>query len=186
MFDLSSSKLLLLGIIALLVVGPKDLPGLLRSVGRYVGMMKRQAAEFRHQFDEAMKESELAELKQQVQDFGRETQSALNEAETSFRQEMASVESEAQKSLAAIDEAANAAMVTDAGGAVPPPAAETTPALAAPDVFETLAPSDASAAVQAEPSSVPAAEATPPARSAETRAEQKALATEPTVARAGV
>ena len=59
MFDLSSSKLLILGIVALIVVGPKDLPILLRTIGKYVGMIRRQAAEFRSQFDEAMRESEL-------------------------------------------------------------------------------------------------------------------------------
>ena len=60
MFDITSSKLLILGIVALLVIGPKDLPALLRTIGKYVGIIKRQAAEFRAQFDEAMRESELA------------------------------------------------------------------------------------------------------------------------------
>ncbi len=47
MFDITSSKLLLLGIVALFVVGPKELPALLRTVGKYMGMIRRQAAEFR-------------------------------------------------------------------------------------------------------------------------------------------
>ena len=106
MFDLTSSKLLLLGIIALLVVGPKDLPGLLRTVGRYVGMIKRQAAEFRTQFDDAIKESELADLKKEVETFGREAETAVREAETSFQQEVDSVQAEANKTLEAIDKAA--------------------------------------------------------------------------------
>ena len=59
MFDITSSKLLILGIVALLVIGPKDLPALLRTIGKYMGIIKRQAAEFRAQFDEAMRESEL-------------------------------------------------------------------------------------------------------------------------------
>src|SRR5215471_12981446 len=67
MFDFTSSKLLILGIVALLVIGPKDLPALLRTVGKYVGIIKRQAAEFRAQFDEAMRESELAELRKSVE-----------------------------------------------------------------------------------------------------------------------
>ena len=41
MFDLTSSKLLILGIIALLVVGPKDLPILLRTIGKYMGMIRK-------------------------------------------------------------------------------------------------------------------------------------------------
>ena len=54
MFDITSSKLLILGIVALLVIGPKDLPALLRTIGKYMGMIKRQAAEFRAQFDETL------------------------------------------------------------------------------------------------------------------------------------
>ena len=60
MFDFTSSKLLILGIVALLVIGPKDLPALLRTIGKYMGIIKRQANEFRAQFDEAMRESELS------------------------------------------------------------------------------------------------------------------------------
>ena len=108
MFDLGTTKLLLLGIIALLVVGPKELPGMLRTIGRYVGMMKRQAAEFRTQFDEAMKESELADLKQQVQDIGREAKSAVDEMQSTLTKEAESVQAEANKTLAAIDAEANA------------------------------------------------------------------------------
>ena len=67
MFDITSSKLLILGIVALLVIGPKDLPALLRTIGKYMGIIKRHAAEFRAQFDEAMRESELDELKKEVE-----------------------------------------------------------------------------------------------------------------------
>ncbi len=110
MFDLSSTKLLLLGIIALLVVGPKDLPAMLRTIGRYVGMIKRQAAEFRSQFDDAMKESEIADLKKQMEDFGREAETAVKDAETAFHSEASALETEAGKTLAEIDKVANADM----------------------------------------------------------------------------
>ena len=46
MFDITSSKLLILGIVALLVIGPKDLPALLRTIGKYMGIIKRHAAAF--------------------------------------------------------------------------------------------------------------------------------------------
>ena len=51
MFDITSTKLLIIGVMALLVVGPKDLPVLLRTVGKYMAIIKRQAAEFRTQAD---------------------------------------------------------------------------------------------------------------------------------------
>lgn len=80
MFDLTSSKLLILAVVALLVVGPKELPGLLRTVGKYVGMIRRQANEFRAQFDEAMRESELAEIKKDFEKLGQETKATLDDA----------------------------------------------------------------------------------------------------------
>jgi sec-independent protein translocase protein TatB len=89
MFDLTSSKLLILGIVALLVIGPKDLPALLRTIGKYVGMIKRQAAEFRAQFDEAMRESELAELKKSVESMEQETAAAMREAQSSVEKQLA-------------------------------------------------------------------------------------------------
>ena len=126
MFDLGTTKLLLLGVIALLVVGPKELPGMLRTIGRYVGMMKRQAAEFRTQFDDAMKESELADLKQQVQDIGREAKSAVDEMQSTLTKEVDSVQVEANQTLAAIDAEANA-MTADAHAHAPVAASEAPP-----------------------------------------------------------
>ncbi len=77
MFDITSSKLLLLGIVALLVIGPKDFPALLRTIGKYVGIVRGHAKEFRAQFDEAMRESELADLKKDVENIARETEASL-------------------------------------------------------------------------------------------------------------
>lgn len=80
MFDITSSKLLLLGIVALLVIGPKDFPVLLRTIGKYVGIIRGHAKEFRAQFDEAMRESELDQLKKEVEKIAHETESSMNEA----------------------------------------------------------------------------------------------------------
>ncbi len=79
MFDLTSSKLLILAIVALIVVGPKDLPILLRTVGKYLGIIRRHANEFRAQLDEVMREAELQDLKKEFEDVGREVQSTMEE-----------------------------------------------------------------------------------------------------------
>ena len=89
MFDFTSSKLLILGIVALLVIGPKDLPALLRTIGKYVGIIKRQAAEFRAQFDEAMRESELAELRKSVESIQQEAETAVQDAQSSVESHLA-------------------------------------------------------------------------------------------------
>jgi sec-independent protein translocase protein TatB len=91
MFDITSSKLLILGVVALLVIGPKDLPALLRTIGRYMGIIKRQAAEFRAQFDEAMRESELEQLKKEVETLGSTTEEHMRAAERSVEAELGAV-----------------------------------------------------------------------------------------------
>jgi sec-independent protein translocase protein TatB len=63
MFDIGGGELLVIGIVALVVIGPKELPGLLRTAGTAMGKVRRMAAEFRSQFDEAMREAELEEAK---------------------------------------------------------------------------------------------------------------------------
>ena len=58
MFDLDISKMIIVGIVALAVIPPKDLPRVMRTVGQAVGKMRRMAAEFQGQFMEAMREVE--------------------------------------------------------------------------------------------------------------------------------
>ena len=58
MFDLDVSKMIVVGIVALAVIPPKDLPRVMRTVGQYVAKMRRMAAEFQGQFMEAMREVE--------------------------------------------------------------------------------------------------------------------------------
>jgi sec-independent protein translocase protein TatB len=62
MFDVASSEFLLVILVALLVIGPKDLPKVLRVVGKWVGKARGVAAQFRSGFDEMVRQSELEEL----------------------------------------------------------------------------------------------------------------------------
>jgi sec-independent protein translocase protein TatB len=57
----------IIGVLALIVVGPKDLPVLMRKVGRFVAHMRAMAAEFRASFDEIARQSELDELRREVE-----------------------------------------------------------------------------------------------------------------------
>jgi sec-independent protein translocase protein TatB len=92
MFDITSSKLLILGVVALLVIGPKDLPALLRTIGKYVGIIRRHAADFRAQFEEAIRDSELDQLKKDVETIGTEAQSSLSEVEQTVNKEVAAAQ----------------------------------------------------------------------------------------------
>jgi len=61
MFDIGWGELLLIGVVALIVIGPKELPGALRTLGQWMGKLRRMASEFQGQFQEAMREAELAD-----------------------------------------------------------------------------------------------------------------------------
>src|SRR5947209_12607300 len=63
-FDIGWGELVLIGVVALIVIGPKELPATLRTVGQYMTKIRRMAAEFQGQFQEAMREAEMADLKQ--------------------------------------------------------------------------------------------------------------------------
>jgi sec-independent protein translocase protein TatB len=78
MIEIGWGKLLLIGIVALLVIGPKELPAVLRAVGQWMTKLRRMAAEFQSQFQEAMREAELAELKKQVDEMSNKAQSYTN------------------------------------------------------------------------------------------------------------
>lgn len=67
MFD-SWGELLVIAVVALVVVGPKELPQLLRTVGRWVGQARRMAGEFQSQVNEAMREADLDDVRKHVDD----------------------------------------------------------------------------------------------------------------------
>ena len=68
MFEIGWSELLVIGIVALIAIGPKELPGVLRMVGQWMGKVRRMASDFQSQFHEAMREAEMGDLKKQVDD----------------------------------------------------------------------------------------------------------------------
>lgn len=68
MFDIGWSELVVIGVVALIAIGPKELPGVLRMVGQWMGKARRMAAEFQGQFNEAMREAEMADIKKSFDD----------------------------------------------------------------------------------------------------------------------
>jgi sec-independent protein translocase protein TatB len=63
MFDIGWSEFAVIAVVALIAIGPKELPGVLRMVGQWVGKARKMASEFQGQFQEAMREAEMADLK---------------------------------------------------------------------------------------------------------------------------
>jgi sec-independent protein translocase protein TatB len=72
MFDIGWSELLVIGVVAIIVVGPKELPRLMRTFGHYLGKVRHMAADFQRQFEEAVRDSEMDEVRKAMQDFHAE------------------------------------------------------------------------------------------------------------------
>ncbi len=68
MFGLGWGEIVVIGIVALIAIGPKELPTVLRSVGHWMGKIRRMANEFQGQFQEALREAELTDLKKHAED----------------------------------------------------------------------------------------------------------------------
>ena len=79
MFDIGWSEFVLIAVVALIAIGPKELPGVLRMVGQWMGKARKMAAEFQSQFQEAMREAEMADLKKSFDEV-REAASSFSPA----------------------------------------------------------------------------------------------------------
>jgi sec-independent protein translocase protein TatB len=67
MFDIAWGEFVVIAVVALIVIGPKELPTVLRTIGQWTTKIRRMAAEFQGQFQEALREAEMADLKKEVE-----------------------------------------------------------------------------------------------------------------------
>ncbi len=136
MFDIGWSELLVIAVVALIAIGPKELPGVLRMVGQWMGKARRMAAEFQGQFQEAMREAEMAELKKGFDDV-REAATSITSGNV-----MTSLQKDVNDALQIGDiEKPPEVKPADAPAALPPasesdtPVIPTTPAAPTPETF---------------------------------------------------
>ena len=80
MFDMSWGEIMVIGGVALVVIGPKDLPKALRTVGQMTTKVRRMASEFQSQFNEAMREAELEDVRKEVEGLNRSVSTATSTA----------------------------------------------------------------------------------------------------------
>jgi sec-independent protein translocase protein TatB len=139
MFDIGWSELLVIAVVALIVIGPKELPGVLRSVGYWMGKVRRMAAEFQGQFQEAMREAEMADLKKHADDLNEAAQSLTTKFDP-----MSYVENEAKSAIETpatpTSEASTPAGETAAPAVTAEPASISIPDVAMPTGIQTMAP----------------------------------------------
>ena len=105
MFDIGWGELVLIGIVALIAIGPKELPGVLRTAGQMMGKARRMAAEFQGQFQEAMREAEMADLKKTFDDAAN----AATSATAAIGNPLDTVRDEIKSAVEASDKPAGAA-----------------------------------------------------------------------------
>ncbi|QFR32532.1 Sec-independent protein translocase protein TatB [Ancylobacter sp. TS-1] len=84
MFDIGWTELLVVGVVALVVIGPKELPRVLRTVGQGVNKLRRMAGEFQGQFNEALREAELTDLKDSVSGLKNDLSGLASDARSSI------------------------------------------------------------------------------------------------------
>lgn len=126
MLDVGWTELLVIGALALIVVGPRDLPQLLRQVGRWVGQIKRMAREFQRSMEDAARDTDIANMKE-LRDLRKDLGSL------DFRQQAAKAQSYLKQPVepSAGAKPAQPAAAPDAGASVPGVVATGAPASAA-------------------------------------------------------
>jgi sec-independent protein translocase protein TatB len=101
MFEIGWGELLIIGIVALIAIGPKELPTVFRTLGQWTNKLRRMASEFQSQFQEAMREAELADIKKQVDDMTSQAQSyASFDPVAEVRRELDSTQQQIESAMA--------------------------------------------------------------------------------------
>src|SRR3979411_2348809 len=128
MFDIGWSELVVIAVVALIAIGPKELPGVLRMVGQWMSKARKMAAEFQGQFQEAMREAEMADLKKSFDE--------VKEAATGFASGnvMPELETDVGNALR-IDDIDKPAIAATDTPAIDPPVIPTTPEAPIPETF---------------------------------------------------
>jgi sec-independent protein translocase protein TatB len=145
MFDIGWSELVVIGVVALIAIGPKELPGVLRMIGQWMGKLRRMASEFQGQFNEAMREAEMDDLKKQVDELNAKATGfganfdPLGDVSKSFDDPFADKPKSAADTPAA-DTPASDTSAVPAGPSPPAPPVETLPTS---EVMPLPAPPDA-------------------------------------------
>ena len=158
MFDIGWSELLVIGVVALVVIGPKELPRVLRTVGQGVAKLRRMAGEFQGQFNEALREAELSDLKDNVSALKNDLSGLATDARNSISNAIPTnplqdIETELKAPTGSVERAdlpaAGTAATSDAVANQLPP-----PGDLEPHPFETIEEEVRTAAAQLEPGKV--------------------------------
>ena len=121
MFEIGWSEILVIAIVAIVVIGPKDLPRVMRTVGQWAGKMKRMSREFQNQFNEALREAELEDVRKDVEEIGKGLHEEVSRTAQDIKTGL-----DVEPPLASLP-----AQASDLPGGAPAPAGEAEPAQSA-------------------------------------------------------
>lgn len=151
MLEVGWSELLVIAIILIVVVGPKDLPGMMRTFGRMMGRVRTMANEFRSQFDEAMKEADLDDVRKGLSEVNKyNPASSIRDAVNPLRKLGQDIKSDLQKASTvttkpAVDEGTRVSELAS------DPVVDPEPAKAEPAPHKPVSSANAPAAAASEP-----------------------------------
>jgi sec-independent protein translocase protein TatB len=162
MFDISFSELMVIGVIALIVLGPERMPKIARTVGHLLGRAQRYVNEVKSDIQKEMDLKEIGDIKTQMEDAARSVQSSMAESAQEFK---SAVDAPAQALKADLDEARKA-LDTGAADPVAPSAPTSTAAAPLPEPATPLAaapvtPPETAAIPAQPPAAAPAPEPAP-------------------------
>jgi sec-independent protein translocase protein TatB len=161
MFGIDSPELLVIAIVALVVIGPKELPGMLRSWGKWMAKARGMASEFRGHVDEMVRQSELDEVKKQLE-------AASGGLDLQSLDPTKEIKSIVQEGMAEGEKAVAEAKSTFDNPLAEPESAPQIAADAAPETPAETPPEAAPAEIASEPAPTPVVAEAPPEAAAET------------------
>lgn len=183
MLDVGWTEILVIAIVLILVVGPKDLPPMLRTFGRMVTKMRGMASDFRQQFDEALREADLEDVRKTIGDAQKlNPLNTIRDAVNPLRQVGDEIKSDLQKSV----NASTSSVSTPVSAVSAVPSEANTPASVEPVAAEPLkkGPTRKTAAKKAEPATA-STETAARKPAAKAKSEPKAVAVKPAAKSSG-
>ncbi len=150
MFDIGWTEMMVIAVVAIVVVGPKELPGMLRTFGKTMGKVRRMSRDFQRQFDDALKEADLDEVRKGIETVKKANPThALKQAMSPVTDEMTEVSKTASApamSKPAAPEPSlskpSAPKSAASGSVEPTPAVRTAATTAAPEPASITAPDE--------------------------------------------
>lgn len=139
MFDIGFSELFVIGIVALIVIGPERLPKVARTAGHLFGRMQRYVNDVKSDISREMELDELRKMKTQFESAARDVETSVNTQVNAISAEVQAAHDELAKQ-AAVDDLVKQAATEPAAAGLPPPPASEAPATPAPTPDPEAAP----------------------------------------------